>query len=111
MPKGNPNKIKNKVKNIKNNDKHIQKYFPNQLKMDSKPLPGTLPGVLLQKARLFHPIVVPMVAKWEPRGSPKINKNYKRSKKEGPKNTSKIDTSKHIENDRFGEALGTAESS
>ena len=91
MPKLNPKNINNYVKNTK-------KYLPNPPKMDPKSLPGTLLGALLQKVTLFHPNLVPLVAKWEPRGSPKITKNHKKSKKGGPQNTSKNDTSKHIEN-------------
>jgi len=89
----------------------IRKYLPNPSKIDTKSLPGTLLGALLQKVTFFHPIGIPMVAKWEPRGSPKITKNHKNSKKVGAKNTSGIDTSKNIENARFGEPLGPAESS
>ena len=40
--------------------------------MGPKSLPGTLLGALLQKVLFFLRFFVPMVAKWEPRGSPKI---------------------------------------
>ena len=79
--------------------------------MGPKSLPGTLLGALLQKVLFLHLIVVPMVAKWEPRGSPKITKIHKKTKKGDPVNTSKNDTLKYIENEGFGEALGPAESS
>ena len=86
-----PKKHQNKVK-------HNQKYLPNPPKMGSKFFPGTLLGALLQKVLFLHLIFVPMVAKWEPRGSSKIIYNHKDSKKECPKKTPKISTSKSIEN-------------
>ena len=91
MPKLNPKNIKNKLKNT-------QKYLPNPPKMGPKSLPGTLLGALLQKVQFLHLIFVPKVTKWEPRVSPKVTKNHKNSKKEGPKKAPKFSTSKHIEN-------------
>ena len=69
MPKLNPKNIKNKVKNT-------QKYLQNLAKMGSKSLPGNLLGTLLQKVVFLHLLFVPMEVQWEPRGSPKINKNH-----------------------------------
>ena len=91
MPKLNPKNIKNKVKNT-------QKYLQNPPKMGPKSLPGTLQGALLQKNALFPPKVRTNGPQMEPRGSPKVTKNHKNSKKEGPKKTPKISTSKSIEN-------------
>ena len=73
--------LKLNPKNIKNKVKHTQKYLPNPPKMGPKSLPGTLLGALLQKVLFLHPIFVPMVPKWKPRGSPQITKNHKKSKK------------------------------
>ena len=95
---GPANNIKNKVKNIEKYVNNIPKYLPNPAKVGSKSAPATLLGALLQKVALFHQIIVPLVAKWEPRGSHKITKNHKKTKKEGPQNTSKNDTLKNIEN-------------
>ena len=91
MPKLNPKNIKNKLKITQN-------YLQNPPKMGPKSLPGTLLGALLQKVRFLHLIFVPMEVQWEPRGSSKITKNQKNSKKEGPKKASKISTSKNLEN-------------
>ena len=91
MPKLNPKNIKNKVKNT-------QKYLPNPPKMGTKSLPGTLLGALLQKVLFLHLLFVPMEVQWEPRGTSKITKNHKNSKKEGPKKAPKISTSKNVEN-------------
>ena len=49
-------------------------------------------------------------AKIMPKGTPKITKNHKKSKKEGAERPCKFDTSKNIKNDRFWEGLGPAES-
>ena len=55
------------------------KYLPNPPKRNPKSFPGTLLGTLLQIVLFSHPIIVLKVAKWKPKGTPKIDKNHKKS--------------------------------
>ena len=91
MPKLNPKNIKHKLKNT-------QKYLPNPPKMGPKSLPGTLLGGLLQKVLFLHRIFVPREVQWEPRGTSKITKNHKNSKKRVLKTHLKSVPQKNTEN-------------
>ena len=55
------------------------KYLPNPPERNPKSFPGPLLGTLLQIVLFLHPIIVLKVAKWKPKGIPKIIKNHKKS--------------------------------
>ena len=80
--------------------------------------PADVLGAHRTKVLSFAPHVLPNGPQREPRGIPKITKNHEKTKKEGPKRTPKLSSSKNTEHLLFVHrkyvilgALGPAKSS